>query len=234
MNILGLILARSGSKGVPGKNMKILGGKPLLEYTIDTALDANGLEDIVLSTDSKSYADFAKSKGISVPFIRPAKLAEDKTPAIDVVIHALESLAKMGKYYDAICLLQPTYPFREKGSIDRAIGVFEQSESDALISVLPVPQEFNPHWVFVPTEDGLLNIATGEKEIIKRRQELPKALFRDGSIYLTKTEIILQKRSLYGDKIGYIENSPTFYVNIDTPEDWFDAEEKLPQLKALI
>jgi N-acylneuraminate cytidylyltransferase len=230
MKVLGLIVARSGSKGVVGKNLKLLAGKPLLEYTIDSALEAKGLIDVVLSTDSQLYADFAVSKGVSVPFIRPSELAQDHTPSIDVISHAVKTLEEMQKHFDAICLLQPTHPFRKKGSIDVAIKKFSHSGADSLISVLPVPHEFNPHWVFESNTDGYLNLATGEKEIIKRRQDLPLAYFRDGSIYITNTSVLLDSKSMYGGKINYIESDPAFYANIDTENDWTKAEMKAKTL----
>jgi len=128
-------------------------------------------------------------------------------------------------------LLQPTSPFRPKGFIDLAIQKFINEEVDALVSVLPVPHEFNPHWVFEPNEKGLLQIATGDKEIIKRRQDLPQAFFRDGLIYITKTSVI-KEGSFYGTKLSYLENHPDFYVNIDTLEDWEKATAKLPLIKS--
>ena len=140
--------------------------------------------------------------------------------------HALSFFAKENIHFDAVCILQPTTPFRREGLIDDAIKKFESGNYDSLISVREVPHEFNPHWIF-EEEDGKLKIATGEKQIISRRQELPKAYHRDGAIYLTKTEVILKQNSLYGDKIGYIENSASDYVNLDTQADWEKAEEIL-------
>ncbi|HMP93711.1 MAG TPA: hypothetical protein PKD90_12605, partial [Phnomibacter sp.] len=139
--------------------------------------------------------------------------------------HALEQLAATAENYDAICLLQPTSPFRKKGFIDAAIETFQQQQTDSLISVLPVPHEYNPHWVFVPDSHNKLVIATGEKSIITRRQELPPAFIRDGSLYLAKTAVIMQQNSLYGNTIGYVVNDKEFYVNIDTPADWELAEQ---------
>ena len=234
MRILGLIVARSGSKSVPNKNMKILAGKPLLEYTIDSAIASQCFQDLIFSSDSKEYADFALSKGVSVPFLRPGNLAQDSTPTIEVVIHALVQMKSLGKNYDAVCLLQPTHPFRERGSIDKAIKQFIQLGADSLISVLPVPHEWNPHWILEPNEDGYLKLATGEEEIIQHRQDLPPAFFRDGSIYITKTEVILQSHSLYGGKISYIQNNPKYYVNIDTEQDWNEAVKKLKEIGSLI
>ena len=227
MTILAIIPARSGSKGVPGKNIKILGTKPLLQYTAEAAKKSSLLSDIIISTDSPEIAAIARNCNIEVPFIRPAELATDTAPSIDLVIHAVNFLEQQGRSYDAVCLLQPTNPFRSVGFIDKAITKFENMQADSLISVLPVPHEYNPHWTFVSTGDDSLKIATGEKEIIKRRQDLPPAYFRDGSIYLTKTSVIKQQHSFYGNRIGYIESDPMFYINIDSSIDWTNAEDKL-------
>ena len=227
MTILAIIPARSGSKGVPGKSIKILGTKPLLQYTAEAAKKSSLLSDIIISTDSEEIASIARNCGIEVPFIRPAALATDTASSIDLVIHAINFLEQQGRSYDAVCLLQPTNPFRSAGFIDKAIIKFEHIQADSLISVLPVPYEYNPHWTFVPTGDDSLKIATGEQEIIKRRQDLPPAYIRDGSIYLTKTSVIKQQHSFYGNRIGYIESDPMFYINIDNPADWVNAANKL-------
>lgn len=230
MKILGIIPARGGSKGVPGKNIRLLGDNPLLAYSVYAAQHADFLEKTILSSDDMEIHSVAEKYGIEIPFIRPESLATDTASSIDVVKHAVEYLENQGEYYDAICLLQPTSPFREKGFIDKAIQKFIMEDADALVSVLPVPHEFNPHWVFEPDEKGVLRIATGEKEIIKRRQELPQAFYRDGSIYITKVSVIKQG-SFYGEKLSYIESDSDFYVNIDTPQDWIKAEEKLQLVK---
>jgi N-acylneuraminate cytidylyltransferase len=223
-SILALIPARSGSKGVPGKNTKLLGGIPLINYTIQSALASDSLIEVLVSTDDTHIQKIAIEAGAEAPFLRPAHLAQDDTPTLPVIQHALHWLAAQGRDYDAVCLLQPTNPFRPAGFIDRAISQFLQSGADTLISVLPVPLEFNPHWVFEPDANGLLKIATGETTIIPRRQVLPKAFYRDGSIYLTKIEVLLSKNALLGESITYIEADQTFHVNIDTLEDWEKAE----------
>ena len=227
MRILAIIPARSGSKGVPGKNIKLLGGKPLIHYTIASAIKASLLNDIIVSTDTREIANVAAQAGVEVPFLRPQDLASDTSSSVDVVIHVVNELAAKGKNYDAICLLQPTTPFRQNGFIDKAIEKFKKANTDSLVSVLPVPDEFNPHWIFEVNESGTLSIATGEKEIIRRRQDLPKTFYRDGSIYLTLTKTLLNQHSLYGDSISYIQNDPKWHVNIDNPSDWLLAEKKL-------
>lgn len=223
MRVLGIIPARGGSKGIPGKNIKKLGGKPLLGYTIDSALASNLLSRCILSTDSEEIARTGKDLGIEVPFTRPAEFAEDHTPSIEVVKHALAYFRNSGENFDAVCLLQPTTPFRGTGFIDKAIVEFEAGKYDSLVSVREVPHEFNPHWVFEEI-NGRLQIATGEKNIISRRQDLPKTFHRDGAIYITRSEFILKENSLYGEKIGFIENSDQEYVNLDTEADWEKAE----------
>ena len=233
MKILAIIPARGGSKGVPGKNSKLLGDKPLIAYSIEQAIASNSFAKIIVSTDDEAIAKIAIHFGAEVPFIRPSELANDTASSIDVVKHSVDFLASKNEFYDAICLLQPTSPFREKGLIAKAIKKFSETNSDALVSVLPVPHEYNPHWAFESDKNGMLQIATGDKEIIKRRQELPQAFFRDGAIYLTKIASI-KKGTFYGEKLGYIESNPNLYVNIDTMEDWICAEQKLPTILSLI
>lgn len=223
-NILAIIPARGGSKGIPGKNIKPLGGKPLLQYTFESAKESKLLSLVILSSDDVEIINFAKSIGLEVPFVRPAHLATDVSGSLEVIQHALTFFKEKGETFDVVCLLQPTTPFRESGSIDAAIQQFLNSDFDSLVSVREVPAEFNPHWVFEADEKACLHIATGEKEIIKRRQELPQAYFRDGSIYLTKAEVVLKKDSLYGDKIGYIVSQSERFVNLDTMADWERAE----------
>ncbi len=224
MKILALIPARGGSKGVPGKNIKLLAGRPLIEYTIAAAGKSRLLNDIVVSTDSPDIARIAEKAGAEVPFMRPAHLALDNTPTVEVAAHAIDLLHEAGRDYDAVCLLQPTCPFRVNGFIDQAIDRFMEYGSDSLISVLLLPEQYNPHWVFERYGENFLKLATGESDIISRRQDLPPAFYRDGSVYLTLTEVITGRGSLYGDSIGYIVSDKKYHVNIDTPEDWLLAE----------
>lgn len=224
MRILAIIPARGGSKGVPGKNIKLLNGKPLLAYTSEIALQSNYLTEVMVSTEDEQIKDVAESLGIKVPFCRPMKLAQDKTPTIEVIIHALQWYENQAIFFDAVCLLQVTSPFRTVEFLDKAVVKFIQSDCDSLVSVQKVPHEYNPHWTFEVNQEGNLKIATGEDEIISQRQKLPIAFHRDGSIYITKTEVLLKEHSLYGKSIAYIESESQFYVNIDTLEDWEKAE----------
>lgn len=231
MKILGLIPARGGSKGVPGKNIKLLGNKPLLEYTFNSAKESTKLNKVILSSDDDLIIACAKSLGLEAPFKRPSELGLDSTPTLPVIKHALSYYESLGEVFDAVCLLQVTYPFRKKGFIDHAIEKFISTGSDSLISVIPVPHEYNPHWVFEVSDSGFLKISTGESKLISRRQDLPKAYHRDGAIYVVKTEIIKNENSLYGQHISFLENDTRFYVNIDTERDWENAVQKLAEIK---
>lgn len=224
MRILGVIPARGGSRGVPGKNIKLLGDKPLLQYTSDVAKTSKFLSKVVLSSDDDKIIRVASDLGIDTPFKRPSYLAEDTSPTLPVIIHALDFYASQGLFFDAVCLLQVTTPFRTVQFLDSAIEKFIKKGTDSLISVLEVPHEYNPHWVFEADENNILHISTGEHDIITRRQDLPKAFHRDGSIYITKTEVLQRESSLYGKSISYIESPKEWYVNIDTLTDWEKAK----------
>jgi len=222
-----LIPARGGSKGVPRKNLRLLGGKPLLEYTAAAALTAERLARVIVSTDDPEVAEVARRCGVDVPFMRPAALAADDAPSLGVVQHALQWLEAHGERYDAVCLLQPTSPFRESDEIDGCIALLEDAGADAAMTVRRVPDEYNPHWTYVCDDRGYLRLSTGEATPIPRRQDLPVAYHRDGSVLVTRRDIVLGRNSLYGDRVvGYAVGAGP-WVDIDTPADWARAEELL-------
>jgi len=224
LKILSIIPARSGSKGIPKKNIKILGNKPLIAYSISTSLECKLISKTIVSTDSEKIAKISLSYGAWIPFLRPKKLAKDNTPTLPVIQFTLRELKKMGFDYDAVCLLQPTTPFRELDFLNKCLRKFKKTKPDSLISVRKVPDEYNPHWVFKPDNKNFLKLATGDKKIIPRRQDLPDCFIRDGSVYITSTECLLKKNSLFGDRISYLENDSEIYCNLDTLDDWKNAE----------
>lgn len=227
MKILGLIPARGGSKYIPKKNIKILNEKPLIQYTVEAAFMAKHLSKVILSSDDDAIIEVAKNLNLEVPFVRPKNLAEDTSPTLGVIQHALQFYIEKGIHFDAVCLLQVTSPFKTGEFIDEAIQKFKASNCDALVSVQKVPDEYNPHWTFNENTSGNLELFTGEKEIISRRQDLPKVYHRDGLIYITKTSVLLEQNSLYGSKLTYIKSPSDYTINIDTPEDWKKAEDFL-------
>jgi CMP-N,N'-diacetyllegionaminic acid synthase len=231
LNILVIIPARKNSKGIPGKNWKSLGGKPLITYTIESALEVFSPKDILVSTDSEEVLNVASRYNLNTDFLRPANLALDTTPTIDVVLYELDNLNRLGRVYDAVLLLQPTSPFRPVGFIRQCIEKFEANNYDSFVSVLPVPHEYNPHWVF-EENNGELFIATGENKLIPRRQDLPLTYFRDGSVYITKVEYIYQNKQLVGGRMGFMESNPEYYCNLDTEKDWQKALNKVNRICA--
>ena len=223
--VLGLVPARAGSKGVPGKNTRLLGGRPLLAYTAEAARAATRLDRVVLSTEDPAIARLGEELGLDVAFVRPAALAGDATPMLDVLQHALAELDG-DRPYDAVCLLQPTSPFRPAGLVDRCVERFEATGADAVVTMVPVPAEHNPHWVYEPGTDGRLRLATGEAEPVTRRQDLPPAYHRDGSVYVFAAAGVRAGHP-YGDHVEAVLGDAADVVNIDTPEDWARAEARL-------
>ncbi len=223
--VLGLIPARGGSKGVPRKNIRPLGGRPLLEYTAQSALAARRISRVVLSTEDLEVAEVGRACGLEVPFMRPVELAQDATRSLEVVQHALRWLEQRGDCFDAVCVLQPTTPLREVGEIDACIALLEESGADAVVTVRRVPDEFNPHWTYLRDAHGYLRLCTGQANPVSRRQDLPPAFHRDGSVYVARRDVVLERNSLYGEHlVGYVvDDRPC--VNIDTPADWARAEE---------
>jgi CMP-N-acetylneuraminic acid synthetase len=175
---------------------------------------------VILSTDDEEIAKVGLECGLEVPFLRPAELAEDTTPTLPVVQHAVGWLEREGESFDAICLLQPTNPFRRAEHIDACIDLLEKSGADSAVTILPVPAEYNPHWVYFQDEDGSLRLSTGEETPIPRRQALPPAFHREGSVYVTRRKAVMDENSLYGKRVvGYLMEADSS-VNIDNQEDW--------------
>lgn len=227
--VLGLIPARGGSKGVSRKNIRQLCGKPLLQYTAESALTAHHLSRVILSSDDEEVARVGERCGLQVPFLRPAHLAQDDTPMLPVIQHALNWFESNGERFDAVCVLQPTNPLRRSEDIDGCIEMLQREDADAIVTILPVPHGYNPHWVYFRHKNGSLQLSTGESEPIPRRQSLPPAYHRDGSVYVTRSDVITSGKGLYGNRLlGYLLNSDRS-VNIDSLEDWQRAETLIAQ-----
>lgn len=232
MKILGLITARGGSKGIPGKNIKPIAGKPLMAYTIEAAQKSAVLDRLILSTDSGEIASVARRHGCEVPFMRPAELARDDTPHLPVVQHAARRLKEDEGYApDAIMILQPTAPLRQDFHIRESGELFEKSGADSLVSVSEAPIKYNPCWMFFRDELGYLRLSTGQpvKHRIKRRQDFPTSYITNGAIYLFRTNLLFDAEdpNFYGDKVlGYVMD-PKFDISIDEPGDWENAERAL-------
>jgi CMP-N-acetylneuraminic acid synthetase len=219
--ILAVVPARGGSKGIPGKNVRPLGGLPLLGWTLNVARDSGVIDRLVVSTDDARVAAIAAELGAPVPWMRPPELATDASPTIDAVLHVLDRLAADGYVPDAVLLLQPTSPFRSVASIRAAAALYAHEGAESLVSVSPVSK--HPwHCVFV--EGGRLRPVVPDAPRITRRQDLPPAYAPDGSIYLTSVARLRGTREfLHSDTIAYLTPSGEG-LDLDTPEDWAAAE----------
>jgi CMP-N-acetylneuraminic acid synthetase len=225
MRILGVIPARGGSKGVPRKNIRRLAGKPLLQYTVEAALGSRRLTRVILTTDDVQIAELGRQLGVEVPFLRPVELAADDTPTLPVVQHAVRELEKIsGDMFDGVCLLQPTHPLRGSDIIDACLEHLEHTRADSVVTILPVPEEHNPHWVYFHDGNGFLHLSTGEEAPIPRRQLLPRAWHREGSVYAMRRDVLMNGNSLYGQRVVGFELDPERSVNIDTFHDFERAE----------
>jgi CMP-N,N'-diacetyllegionaminic acid synthase len=226
MEILGLIPARAGSKGIPNKNMSLLAGKPLIEYTFEAAKKSKRLTRTILSTDSPEIADLASIHQIEVPFLRPIELAKDDTGIILVIQHALAWLAQEENYSPIIVvLLQPTSPLRNGKHIDEAVDLLVSSNSDSVVSVMTVPGYYNPHWQFL-IENEYLSIFTKESfsSLIPQRQKLPQTYTRNGAIYTFWNKTLMQTDSIYGIFCRPYIMSTSESINIDSIDDLHYAE----------
>lgn len=220
MKVLGIIPARGGSKGVPGKNIKLLHALPLIGYSIRAA-EGSQLTRTIVSSDSLEIIETARKLGGDVPFIRPTELAADDTPTMPVLLHAL---AMLSEEYDAVMVLQPTSPLRQSWHIDEAIAMLEKDASaDSVISVVKVLDAHPARMKRM--ENGVLIDPTFVEAVEgMRRQDLPEYYLRNGAIYLTRTQVIRQSQSLKGMKcLGYTM-SEQFSVNIDSHLDFLLAE----------
>jgi len=227
VNVLGVITARGGSKGVPRKNLAMVAGKPLIAWTAEAAMSAKSLYRVILSTDDAEIANAGRHAGVEVPFRRPSELAGDNTPTLPVLQHAVNEIEAQGDRVDAVCLLQPTNPMRGSEVIDACVSLLIEKQADSVVTMLPVPHEFNPHWVYQPTADGSMRLFTGETNPIPRRQELPAAYHREGSVYVVRRDVLMKQNSLFGTRLfGYLLNREDC-VNIDTLADLRRAEELL-------
>jgi CMP-N,N'-diacetyllegionaminic acid synthase len=223
-NILGIIPARSRSKGVPDKNIRELAGKPLIHHTIEAAENSRHLKEYLVSTDSEKYAEIAESAGAPVPFIRPDELATDDAASIDVATHAVEQYERdSGNTVDIIVLLQPTTPLRTATDIDEALATFLDSDRPSLVSCYETV-DAHPNHMFESTNGDELKPLRDPDETPHRRQLFDPVYLLNGALYICTRELVFDEERFYDDR-------PTRYlmprdrsVNIDEPFDFELAE----------
>ena len=225
LKILGIIPARGGSKGILGKNIRSLNGKPLIQYAVEAARSSNLVDRLILTTDSVEIAEVGKALGVEVPFLRPPDLAQDDTPMLPVIEHALLFVEMERWQPDIILLLQPTAPLRRAEHIQQAVKLLVESNCDSVVSVVEVPRHYVPDFV-LRLEDGKLRTFL-DAPLITRRQDARPAYSRDGTIYAFWRDLLVKKRSIYGNDCRPILIPEDESCNLDTMHDWQEAEKKL-------
>lgn len=221
MNILVVIPARGGSKGIPYKNIKLLDGKPLICYSIDVARQFTTDDNICVTTDDDKIIEVVEKYGLKVPFKRPDYLATDTCGSNEVIQHAWSFYEKMEKHYDAVLLLQPTSPFRKVEFLKEAVALYDDS-IDMVTSVKSAP--CNPYYDgFEDNENGLLVISKGDGTI-ERRQDAPKVWQLNGSIYVINPKSLMEKGLAHFVRIRKYPMSEYYSIDIDNPFDWKVAE----------
>lgn len=216
--VLAIIPARGGSKGLPGKNIKMLGGKPLIAWSIEAALNSAEIDRAIVTTDAQDIAQVASEFGADVPFLRPKELAADDTSSADVVLHVLNTLEEE---FDIIVLLQPTSPFRTSQHIQQALAQCKEQNNYTLISVCE--SDKSPSWLFW-NESNKLDPILGTHSKATRRQDVRKAYALNGAIYVVEVNKFKQQlKFMYDDSLPFVMNKNSS-IDIDDAMDFKFAE----------
>jgi CMP-N-acetylneuraminic acid synthetase len=226
--VLAIVPARGGSKGVPGKNVRPLAGRTLLDYTAFAARDSGVIDRIVLSTDSSEIADAGRRAGLEVPFMRPSHLAQDDTPMLPVIQHAIDTLAAEGWATDVIVLLQPTSPLRRPSHVRDAVAMLKETKADSVVSVIELPRHLSPDYV-MRIEGGVLRPFLAEGAHITRRQDARPAYSREGTVYTCWRGTLEKWDNIYGERCLPLIVDAADSLSIDSPADWAEAERRLAQ-----
>lgn len=224
--IIGIIPARGGSKGIPGKNIRKIAGKPLIGWTIDAALDSRSLDRVLVSTDDPEIARVAEDCGADVPFIRPARFATDTATSFAVVSHAMGWLEKEdGQSFSRVMLLQPTSPLRTAADICEAIRLQEMLGAPAVVSVCA--SSGHPYYLKKIDGNGLLENFLDPCPDAVRRQDLPPVYRVNGALYLNSWDVLNTMKNFIPPGTGAYVMPEERSVDIDTPWDFFIAEQLL-------
>lgn len=229
--ILGIIPARSGSKGVPGKNIRLLAGKPLITYSIEAANSSKSLSDYIVSTDGEEIAAVARAADAPVPFVRPGSLATDDSFTIDTVIHAVAWYEEeRNQEVDIVVLLQPTSPFRTAEDIDAAIRLFTNSQAESLISCYDAGH-VHPQIMYTLAGARLQPLLQNDAKQV-RRQELSTVYVRNGAIYIATRRMVMDVKKMYDEAPAAYLMPRDRSLNIDEPHDLELAEYMVRRGKA--
>ena len=218
--MIAIIPARGGSKGVPGKNIRMLGDKPLINWTINAALKAKSVDRVILSTDDPEIAEICKPMGVEIPFMRPAELAQDDSLAIDNYIYSMKRLIDEFEYdQDNFIVLLPTVPFRNENDIDNAVEIFYKNNADSVISCNEFPHPLD--WAFSINNRGIIeNKNYKQSSKLMNRQDSETLFKPNGGIYILKYTLLMERYSYYSDKTYPYIMPQDRSLDIDTETDF--------------
>jgi N-acylneuraminate cytidylyltransferase/CMP-N,N'-diacetyllegionaminic acid synthase len=219
--ILAIIPARAGSKRIPNKNIKEFLGKPLISYTINQAKKCNYIDRIIVDTDSRHIAKIATNLGVEVPWLRPKKLASDKSQIVDSILYSLDRFKKQEKYYpDYVMILQTTSPLREKKDIDDCWNMMKKTKTGTILTVCPT----HPRLYYIGGNNKLI-LANRQKKISSNVQDWRKGYILNGCfVYIVKTSTLIKERSVITKDTRAVVCPRWRSVDLDTFEDWALAE----------
>ena len=230
--VLGLVVGRSGSKGIPGKNTQLLAGRPMVDYTFLAARSSLRLSRTIVSSDDRALIARAKAFGIEVPFVRPSRLATDESPIIDTALHAIQWLREQANYRpNYVMLLQPTSPLRTAEDIDRAIELACQRKANAVVGV--TPSSNHPHWTKRIDPDGyVVPFIAGPETSAYMRQQLPPAYKLNGALFMVRSKVLAEKKTWCPEEaVAYVMPSERS-LDIDSPWDLRFADFLLRETEA--
>lgn len=222
MNNLAVITARSGSKGLKDKNIKLLGDHPLLAYSIEAAKESGMFDQIFVSTDSERYAEISRQYGADVPFLRSKEISGDSASSWDAVREALEQYEKRGQRFDTVTLLQPTSPLRSADDIVKGYQLFKEKEADYVIGVCTM--EHSPLWCNTLPEDMSMDGFISKEIDSKPRQELPDYYRINGALYIVRVSVLDGVDDMYHQGCYAYVMPPERSIDIDTEFDFRLAE----------
>jgi len=227
LRIVGIIPARSGSKGIPDKNIRNLAGKPLIAHTIESAINSKLISRLIVSTDAENIAEISRKYGAEAPFLRPIELAQDDIPTLPVLQHAIRFLEKKQGYKpDIIVSLQPTSPLRKTQHIDKAIKKLIETDADSIVSLCEV--EHSPYWMKRINGDRVFDFVEGSEKYA-RRQDLPKVYRVNGAVYVTRYNVLMNQNRILGNDTRAIIMDKEDSIDIDDELDFKLAELILAQ-----
>jgi CMP-N,N'-diacetyllegionaminic acid synthase len=225
MKILAIIPARGGSKGLPGKNIKLCAGKPLIGWTIEAALGSKHISETIISTDSSEIANISESFGAKVPFIRPKELSDDTANSFDVIKHAIKFLKTQSEEFDLVICLQPTSPLRKSEDIDKAIEYYQTASGKksncTLVSGYKLDQKYN--WILKSQGDHVNFLIPQDRVNLNRQAHKEKLFMPNGAIFICSFNC-MNMASFYGEETLFYEMSEKDSIDIDTKEDFDKAE----------